>query len=160
MLCPSESIIFLVEPIRVLTRIFFPSNSNSPSEIQVLTQIFLSKLNFRVDLLSNTESSPLGKGEENFCHGCVESCFKCSLSRRISRTFCQFVIKYLLISKSLLRKRITSEYLQYYFPKGQSFREERFKIQNISIGQPKGMKNKSLIWPTKKIQCYCKVISD
>ena len=46
---------------------------------------------FPIQVRAKPESLFLGKREENFRHGCVEPDFKCSLSPRISRKFCQFV---------------------------------------------------------------------
>ena len=53
----------------------------------------------------------------------------------------------------------TSVYLQHYFQKSEAF-AKRDSNSNSFYWPTKRMKDKSSIWPEKKIQCYCKAIDD
>ena len=60
------------------------------------------------------------------------------LSPRISGIFCQFAMKNSCWFQNLYRIKLYLRIPSVLLPKGQSFCEKGFKIQNLSIGQPKG----------------------
>ena len=86
--------------------------------------------------------------------------FKRSLSPRILIKFCQSVnlfVDFRIFIAQIFILSLPSALL----PKEWSFCEKRFQNSNSSLHWPtKRMKDKSSIWPEKKIQCYCKAIND